>query len=215
MSTQAALSTLGQDGAGQDPLADPLADPSMSSVGSSAQAPRVAAAGPRAAAASSLKRAASAHPATASGLSRKERGELVKLEHNAGLSSSVMISDDGSSSAKFDHFLHHFDVVGAQVAPCGTAPTLQALISALKALTSTLKALTCASNMRLHFHTAVSCVLRPRMRLALSCVWHARTGQSEGLVRIGGPICWPPGMRGLLSVTAGPRFKLRGRPFNG
>ena len=105
LSTQAPLSTLGQADAGQDPLAG------------AAGAPRVAAAPGARAAGSPLERADSAHaPTDHSGLSRKERGELIKLERKGGLSSSVMITDDGSSSAKFDHFLHHFNAVGAQVA---------------------------------------------------------------------------------------------------
>lgn len=101
------LSTLGEGATGQDPLAGGA---------SSAGAPRVAAApGAGTAAASPLEGAGSADAATDyTGLSRKERGELVKLERKAGLSSSVIISDDGSSSAKFNHFLHHFNAVGAQ-----------------------------------------------------------------------------------------------------
>ena len=48
------------------------------------------------------------------GLSAQEREQLLKLEKKDGISSNIMVSNDGAKTRQFDKMLRHLQAVGAQ-----------------------------------------------------------------------------------------------------
>ena len=48
------------------------------------------------------------------GLSAKEREQLLKIEQKDGISSNIMVSNDGAKTRQFDKMLSHLQAVGAQ-----------------------------------------------------------------------------------------------------